>query len=81
MLDSVVHGDSVNCQLQADFFLTWISNNYIFPHGLLLFGIHNMSPTVFFFAGLVLVFYNKRNELEVLCKASLLAANGFVTDK
>ncbi|XP_050913142.1 uncharacterized protein LOC127127913 [Lathyrus oleraceus] len=25
MLDSVVHGDSVNCQLQADFFLAWIS--------------------------------------------------------
>lgn len=53
MLDSVVHVDSVDGLLQANFFLAWISTIYIFPHGLPSFGIHNMLRTGF--AGLVIV--------------------------
>jgi hypothetical protein len=53
MLDSVVHADSVDGLLQANFFVAWISTIYIFPHGLPSFWIHNMLPTGF--AGLVIV--------------------------
>ena len=79
MLDSVVQADSVDGLLQANFSLAWISTIYIFPHGLPSFGIHNNAAN--WFCRLGYSFYNKRNELEGLCKASLLAANGFVTDK